>query len=101
MKRHLFLAPAGFLAVPVAASAAFGRSAATPKLTGTVGPGFTITLTQNGKKVKSLKEGKNSFKITDKASIHNFVLERENSKPEFEKELSDVSGTGTKTYTIS
>jgi plastocyanin len=99
MKRHLTLVLAGALIVAVAASAAFARSAATPKLTGTVGPGFTITLTQNGKKVKSLKAGKYVFKITDKASIHNFVLEKEHSK--FEKELTDVSDTGTKTATIT
>ncbi len=98
MKRHLVLALAGVLVVAVAASAAFGRSAK-PTLKGTVGPGFTITLTQNGKKVKSLKAGKYTFKVADKASIHNFVLEKEHSK--FEKELTDVSDTGTKTYTIN
>ena len=99
MKRHLFLGLAAVLAVAVAASAAFGRSSANPTLKGTVGPGFTITLTQNGKKVKTLKPGKYTFKVTDKATIHNFVLEKEHSK--FEKELTDVSATGTKTYTIN
>ena len=99
MKRHLFLALAAALVVAVAASAAFARSAANPTLKGTVGPNFTITLTQNGKKVKSLKAGKYTFKVTDKATIHNFVLEKEHSK--FEKDLTDVSETGTKTYTIN
>ena len=37
------------LALPISAGAA------TPKLTGTVGPGFTITLKQGAKKVKTLK----------------------------------------------
>ncbi len=37
-------------------------------LNGTVGPGFTITLTQNGKKVTTLKAGTYTFKIADKAS---------------------------------
>jgi plastocyanin len=100
MKRHLFLALAAMLALAVSASVAFGRSAAAkPTLNGTVGPGFSITLTQKGKKVKTLKAGKYVFKISDKASIHNFVLEKEHSK--FEKELTDVSDTGTKTATIS
>ena len=37
--------------------------AAAPKLVGTVGPGFTITLTQGGKKVTKLKAGKYKFVI--------------------------------------
>ena len=49
-------------------------NAAVTKLTGTVGPGFTITLTQSGKKVSSLKAGKYTFAISDKSSIHNFHL---------------------------
>ena len=99
MKRHLTLALVGILALSLAASAAFARSAKNPTLTGTVGPSFTITLKQNGKTVKSLKAGKYTFKVTDKATIHNFVLEKEHSK--FEKEITDVSDTGTKTVTIN
>ena len=41
--------------------------AATPKLVGTVGPGYTITLTKAGKKVTKLKAGKYTFVIADKA----------------------------------
>jgi len=44
------------------------------KLTGTVGPGFTITLTLKGKVVKSLKSGKYSLTIIDRSTIHNFHL---------------------------
>ena len=55
------------LAVPAAL-------AATPTLVGTVGPGFTITLTKGGKKVSKLKAGTYVFKIADKASDHNFHL---------------------------
>ena len=101
MTRRMFLPVVALLAVLVLAAAAFARPAANPTLKGTVGPGFTITLTKDGKKVKTLKPGKYVFKITDKASIHNFVLEHENSKPKFEKELTDVSDTGTKTATIN
>jgi plastocyanin len=43
-------------------------------LIGTDGPGFTITLTQGGKKVTSLKAGTYTFKISDKSNIHNFHL---------------------------
>jgi len=58
----------------VAALAVPGALAATPTLNGTVGPGFTITLKQNGQKVSKLKAGKYVFKIADKSSIHNFHL---------------------------
>jgi plastocyanin len=57
----------GVLAVPVAL-------AAPPKLIGTTGPGFTITLTKGGKKVSKLKAGTYVFKIADKSSAHNFHL---------------------------
>ena len=55
------------LAVPAAL-------AGPPTLTGTVGPGFTITLAKAGKKVSKLKAGTYIFKIADKASDHNFHL---------------------------
>ena len=67
MKFVLITALAAALLVP----AAF---ASTPTLNGTVGPGFTITLTQNGKTVKKLKAGKYTIKIADKAIDHNFHL---------------------------
>ncbi len=74
-------------------------TASTPKLTGTVGPGFTIRLTMGGKKVTKLKAGKYTFVISDKASIHSFVLEQV-SGGKFEKELTGVGFKGTKTYTL-
>ena len=71
--------------------------AATPKLTGTVGPGFTITLTQGGKKVTKLKAGTYTFVITDKASIHNYGLDGPNG---FAKDFTTVPFKGTKTFTV-
>ena len=47
--------------------------AATP-LVGTVGPGFTITLTQGGKKVTKLKAGTYTIKVADKSNLHNFRI---------------------------
>jgi len=70
------------------------------KLKGTVGPGFTIKLTKGGKKVSSLKAGKYSFAITDKSSIHDFTLEQEKGG-KFEKHLTSVPSTGSKTMTVS
>ena len=48
--------------------------AATPTLNGTVGPGFTITLTKSGAKVTKLKAGTYVIKVADKSNIHNFRL---------------------------
>ena len=48
--------------------------AATPTLNGTVGPGFTITLTKSGAKVTKLKAGTYIIKVADKSNIHNFRL---------------------------
>ena len=62
------------LAALVAALLVPAAYAATPTLKGVVGPGFTITLTKAGAKVKTLKRGTYVFKISDKSGIHNFHL---------------------------
>ena len=48
--------------------------AALPKLVGTSGPGFTITLKKSGAKVTQLKAGKYSLAVNDLSSEHNFHL---------------------------
>jgi plastocyanin len=95
---------AAALAVAVAALVAVGSAlaashASSPTLNGTVGPGFTITLKQKGKAVKSLKAGSYTFVVSDKADIHNFVLEKSKGGT-FEKEITDVPFKGTKTVKI-
>ena len=62
------------LAALVAALLVPAAFAATPTLKGVDGPGFTITLTKGGAKVKTLKAGTYVFKISDKSGIHNFHL---------------------------
>jgi plastocyanin len=74
--------------------------AAPSKLVGTVGPGFTITLTKGGKRVTKLKAGKYTFLIADKASIHDFVLEQQ-SGGKWEKQLTSVPFVGKKTVTVT
>jgi plastocyanin len=59
------------LAAALAVPAAF---AGTTTLTGTDGPGFTITLKQGSAKVTNLKAGTYTFQIADKSNIHNFHL---------------------------
>jgi plastocyanin len=82
------------LATLVAVAAAQAMS--TPKVNGTVGPGFTITLTKGGKKVTTLKAGKYTFVIADKSSIHNFHL----TGPGVNKSTS-VGKTGNSTWTVT
>src|SRR3954470_47000 len=85
------------VAAVLAAGALAHPSATTLK--GTVGPGFTISLTTGGKKVTSLKAGTYKIVVSDKASVHNFVLERE-SGGKFEKDITSVPFVGTKTFTV-
>jgi len=95
------LALAGAAAVAAAlSSTSLGARHASPALNGKVGPGFSISLTSKGKKVTTLPAGKYTFSISDKASIHNFVLEQQ-SGGKFEKDLTTVPFTGTKTVTVS
>jgi hypothetical protein len=64
-------------------------------LDATVGPGFTIDLTQNGQKISTLKQGKYTINVDDKSDIHNFHL----TGPGVDK-ATDVGGTGTETWTV-
>jgi plastocyanin len=74
--------------------------ASTPKLAGTVGPGFTITLKRGTAKVKTLRAGKYLFVIADKASAHNFTLERQTGG-KFERTLTGTAFQGKKTVTVT
>jgi len=64
-------------------------------LDATVGPGFTITLDQNGKSVSTLAQGTYTINVDDKSVIHNFHL----TGPGVDK-ATDVGGTGTETWTV-
>jgi hypothetical protein len=71
---------------------------ALPKLYGTVGPGFTISLKQGAKRlpVRTLKAGRYTFVVADKAPIHNFQIEG----PGVDRAITAVGFKGTKTVTI-
>jgi plastocyanin len=81
------------------ALALVGTSAAMshPKLTGDVGPGFTIHLKKAGKTVTSLTKGTYTITVTDKSAIHNFHL----TGPGVNKEITGVGFQGTKTVTLT
>lgn len=72
--------------------------AAPPTVSAKVGPGYTISLTMGGKKVKSLKAGvKYRFVITDRSEDHDFRL----VGPGFSKVLSGEAFTGVKTTVLT
>jgi hypothetical protein len=75
------------LAAIVAALPAF---AGAPKLTGTVGPGFTISMK------KPTKAGKYTLVVSDKSSIHNFHL-----KGPGVNVATSVPATGSKTFKVT
>jgi hypothetical protein len=88
----LALSCAGFaLAVSVARPASTDGT-----LQANVGPGYTITLTQNGTKVSSLAPGTYSVDVTDQAVVHDFHL----VGPGVDQATS-IEGTGTTTWTVT
>jgi plastocyanin len=86
--------------ITAAAVALVATPAATPvsppKLTGTVGPGFTISLKRLGKTVKTVKAGRYTFAVSDKSAIHNFELEG----PGIDRAITSVPFTGAKVVTL-
>jgi plastocyanin len=97
MRKVLILLVAAAVVGTVLVAGASATRSATPVLTGTVGPGFTIGVTMNGKAVKTLKAGTYKLVIHDKASIHGFSLDGPHG---FAKDISPVPFTGTKTITL-
>jgi plastocyanin len=91
MHKAILLVLAAAVAL-VLASTAFSSAAKTKTVSGTVGPGFTIS----AKGTKGLKAGKVKFKISDQSNIHNFHV----SGPGVNKDLTSVGFVGTKTVTL-
>ena len=89
----LLAALAGTLVVVAPSNAS---KAALPKLTGTVGPGFTISMKRLGKPFKTIKAGSYSITVSDKSNIHNFHLRG----PKVNKEITQVGFVGTKTVIV-
>jgi plastocyanin len=79
------------------ALAAPALAATTTPLAGTVGPGFTITLTKAGKPVKTLKAGTYKITVADKSSSHNFHI----LGPGLNNKITSVPFTGSKSVTVT
>ena len=88
---RLIIGLTAILATLALASSTFGAvSTSTKTLSGTVGPGFTITMSK-----KTVKAGTYAITIHDRASIHDFHL----TGPGVNKKTS-VPGTGTTKWTV-
>ena len=92
---RIALFAAGLLAT-LALAAPLGAATSVTKLTGTVGPGFTITLKKGTAKVKTLKPGNYKITVNDKSNIHDFHL----TGPGVNKMITTISFKGTKTVTV-
>ena len=100
MKRTTHMRALLFTALTaVALASTSSSSAAAPKtVNGTVGPGFSIGLTMQGKSVTKLKAGAPyRFVISDRAAIHDFHL----SGPGLDRVLTGVEFTGTKSFVLT
>ena len=78
------------VAAAVAAIVALPVLAAAPKLSGTVGPGFTISMK------KPTKAGKYTLVVSDRSDEHNFHLKGPGVNVK-----TSVAKTGTKTFAIT
>jgi hypothetical protein len=92
----LAVAAAAALALALV-GAALSRPTSTPTLTGTDGPGFTITLKKSGTSVKTLKAGTYRFVINDKSSIHGFSLDGPHG---FAKDFTKIPFVGKQTFVV-
>jgi plastocyanin len=96
MSRIPILLAAAMVALIAAAPTTAGPTMSPAKLTGTVGPGFTITLKKGGAKVRTLKAGRYTFVVADKSNIHDFRL-----KGAMRRTLTTVAFKGTKSVTLT
>ena len=100
MSSRIIAAVAAVASSAVAAALLLGGpAAAAPNVVkGTVGPGYTISLTIGGKKVKRLKAGvKYRFVVADRSEDHDFRL----AGPGTSKMLSGEEYIGTKTTMLT
>jgi plastocyanin len=70
----VLVAAGAALAVVTTGARASDQQKVQGKLVGTVGPGFTISLTKGGKAVKVLKPGTYRITVRDRSSVHDFHL---------------------------
>jgi plastocyanin len=87
------------VAIVAALALAGSAQAATAKtmLSGSVGPGFTISLKRGAAKVTTLKPGAYVIRVSDKSDFHNFHLRG----PGGINKATTVSFVGNKTFQVT
>ena len=91
------LLPALVVAALALPPTAFAIVSATTNLSGTTGPGFTITLKKGGMKVKTLRPGTYRLTVSDKSSQHDFVLTGPGVR---NLRITGLAATGTRSKTV-
>ena len=94
MRRLLPLLAAAVLVLPPTAFAVISAT----RLTGTTGPGLTITLKKAGVKVKTLRPGSYTITVSDKSTQHDFVLTGPGIR---RKVITGLAFRGTRTATVT
>jgi hypothetical protein len=89
-----FVFALGLVAAALATRSSSAPAAAT--LSASVGPGFSISLTQNGQSVTQLPPGDYTVDVSDTATVHDFHL----SGPGVDQATS-VPGTGSATWSVT
>jgi plastocyanin len=97
MTRIRILFVGAVAALVAAAPTVAGPQMAPAKLTGTVGPGFTITLKKGATQVRSLKAGRYTITVSDKSNIHDFRLKG----PGLNRLITSTPFKGTKSVTVT
>jgi plastocyanin len=93
VSRRLFIAlPLALVSLALPSTAL----AQNPRLTGTVGPGFTITLKKGTTRVRTLKAGRYTIRVSDRSNLHDFKLKGSTTKT-----ITGVAFRGTKSVTVT
>jgi plastocyanin len=93
MRRFLPLLTVLALLVPATAFAVLSAT----RVSGTTGPGFTITLKKAGKKVTRLTAGQYTITVSDRSANHNYVLTGPGVR---NRVITGLGFSGTKTVTL-
>ena len=84
------------VALVAAVTVLAGQAAAVKTLSGSVGPGFTISVERGGKKVRSVSAGTYRIRVRDRSDIHNFHIRG----PGVNRVITSVDFEGVKSRTM-